>query len=411
MKRYPPVIYWIAGFLSVALGLLSDARADAVTDWNQKLIEVVLAEKANPFFQSRSAALVHAAMFEAVNSIERRYAPYRQAIDGARGASAEVAAATAAHRALLALYPKQQQALDDALERSLAGVAPSQSRDHAIALGEKAAAQLLQLRTDDRFQDATPYTAQKARGAWVPNPGTPPFGVRWGSVTPWILASPSQFRPGPPPDLASDEFKRDYLEVKELGAKSSTRRTSEQTQIANFWIGSGPMLWSQAARQLSAARGLGLADNARLFALLHMAGADSFIACFDTKYEYHNFRPITGIREGVGRDDLPIDVTWEPVIATPPFPGYVSAHGCYAGAAAVVLGSFFGDSEVPAVTLKSPTAQGLERKHTRLADIAAEASNARIWGGIHWRTDQVAGEALGRKVGEYALRRALRPAP
>jgi hypothetical protein len=411
MKRSSFVARCAAGLVASALTFPCAVSADPVIDWNRTLIEVMLAEKANPFFQSRNAALVHAAMFETVISIERRSAPYRQATDGARGVSAEAAAATAAHRALRALYPKQQAALDDALARSLAAVAPSRARDDGIAVGEKAAAQLLQLRANDGTQDATPYVAQKARGAWVPNPGIPPFGVRWGSVTPWVLASPSQFRPGPPPDLSSEQFKRDYLEVKELGAKSSTRRTAEQTQIANFWIGSGPMIWSQAAHQLSAARGLGLADNARLFALLHLAGADSFIACFDAKYEYHNFRPITGIREGVGRDDLPIDATWEPVIATPPFPGYVSAHGCYAGAAAAVLGSFFGHGEIPAVTLKSPTAPGFERKHTRLADIAAEVSNARIWGGIHWRTDQVAGEALGRKVGEYAVQRALRPIP
>lgn len=411
MNRHMRRTRWLAGLFGATLLFAGSAIADPITDWNQTLVAAMLAEKSNPFVQSRNAALVHVAMFEAVNSIEHRYTPYRQSIDGARGASAEAAAAAAAHRTLIALYPNQLPVLDDALARSLAGVAPSQARDDGVAIGEKAAAQLLQLRANDGTRDATPYAAQKTRGTWVPNPGIPAFGVRWGSVAPWVLASGSQFRPGPPPDLSSEQFKRDYLEVKELGGKSSRSRTLEQTQIANFWIASGPFLWSQAARQLAAARGLGLSDNARLFALLHMAGADSFTACFDAKYTYNNFRPITAIHEGAGRDDLPIDAAWEPAIATPPFPAYVSAHGCYCGAAVAVLGSVFGNGEIPAVTLKSPAAPGFERTHNRLADIAAEVSNARIWGGIHWRTDQVEGEALGRKVGDFAVTRALRPAP
>ena len=193
-----------------------------------------------------------------------------------------------------------------------------------------------------------------------------------------------------------------------MAAKASTKRTAEQTQVANFWITPGPILWSQAAAQLSAARGLSLADSARAFALLHMAGADAMIACWDAKYTYHNFRPITAIRAGAGA--LPADAAWEPVIPTPPFPAYVSGHACYCGAATAVLGALFGAGEIPPVTLKSATAPGVERKHTRLADIAAEANNARIWGGIHWRTDQTEGEALGRKVGELAIATALKPA-
>lgn len=390
----------------MALALCAgSAHADTISDWNSKLVEVMLAEQSNPLVQSRNAALVHAAMFEAVNSVERRYAPYRQAIDGTHGASAAAAAAVAAHRSLLALYPKHKPAIDGALLMSLDGI-DAQAMTAGAAIGEKAAAQVLQLRTADGTQDTTPYVAQTARGAWVPNPGMPALGVRWGSVTPWVLKSGSQFRPGPPPDLASEQFKRDYLETKELGAKASARRTAEQTQIARFWIASGPVLWSQPAAQLSAARKLSLVDSARAFALLHMAGADALTACWDAKYTYHNFRPITAIRAGV--DGLPADAAWEPAIPTPPFPAYVSGHACYSGAATAVLGALFGSGDVTPVTIKSPTAPGLERRHTRLADIAAEANDARIWGGIHWRTDQTEGEALGRKVGAYVLAHTLR---
>ncbi|HSW25932.1 MAG TPA: vanadium-dependent haloperoxidase [Burkholderiaceae bacterium] len=378
-------------------------HADTISDWNGKLIGVMLAEQSNPLVQSRNAALVHVAMFEAVNSIERRYAPYRQAIDGKQGASAAAAAAVAAHRSLLALYPKQKPAIDEALALSLDGI-EAEAMAAGATIGEKAAAQMLQLRTADGTQDTTPYIAQTARGAWVPNPGMPALGVRWGSVTPWVLKSGSLFRPGPPPDLASEQFKRDYLEAKELGAKASTRRTAAQTQIARFWITSGPVLWSQAAAQLAAARKLSLVDSARTFALLHMAGADALTACWDAKYTYHNFRPITAIRAGL--DGLPADAAWEPAIPTPPFPAYVSGHACYSGAAAAVLGALFGAGDITPVTIKSPTAPGLERSHTRLADIAAEVNDARVWGGIHWRTDQTEGEALGRKVGAYVLANA-----
>ena len=305
---------------SIALALClgsAHVSADTVTDWNQTLVEVMLAEKSNPLQQSRSSALMHAAMFEAVNSIERRYLPYRQTIEGVRGASADAAAAVAAHRSLLALYPRQKPVLDEALARSIDGI-EAQSMADGAAVGEKAAAQLLQLRAGDGSQDTSAYAAQSARGAWLPTPGVPALGVRWGAVTPWVMKGGSQFRPGPPPDLASEQFRRDYLEVKEVGAKASTTRTTEQTQLANFWIASGPVLWSQPARQLSAARRLSPVDSARAFALLHMAGADALTACWDAKYTYHNFRPITAIRTGIDR--LPADPgvgTGDPDAAVP----------------------------------------------------------------------------------------------
>lgn len=394
----------IACALSVAA---AQAQADTVTDWNGKLVEVMLAEKSNPLQQSRNAALVHTAMFEAANSIERRYLPYRQSIDAAPGASPQAAVAVAAHRSLLALYPRQKAALDDALAGSIDGIAAGALADGA-AVGERAAAQLLQLRADDGSRDTTAYAAQTGPGAWVPAAGVPALGVRWGAVTPWVMKSGAQFRPGPPPGLASAQFRRDYLEVKTIGAKASAQRTPEQTQLANFWITAGPVLWSQPAAQLSAARGLALVDSARAFALLHMAGADALTACWDAKYAYHNFRPVSAIRAGV--DGLPADPAWEPAIPTPPFPAYVSGHACYCGAAVAVLGALFGAGEIPAVTMRSPTAPGVERRHARLSDIAAEANDARIWGGIHWRTDQTEGEALGRRVGELAVATALRPA-
>ena len=195
-----------------------------------------------------------------------------------------------------------------------------------------------------------------------------------------------------------------------IGGKASTRRTPEQTQIAGFWIPPGVPMWSPVARQLSIARELTLAENARLFALLTLSASDAIIACWDTKYAYNNFRPVTAIRSGTGRSELPTDPAWEPAVVTPPFPAYVSGHACFGGAALTALESVFGSGEIATVTIKSPNVSGYERKYNRLHDIAAEASNARIWSGIHWRTDQTAGEVLGRKVGSHALAQVLRPA-
>ncbi|MGM9486018.1 vanadium-dependent haloperoxidase [Ideonella sp. YS5] len=382
-----------------------------MSDWNEQLVAVVQMEKANALAQSRAAAIMHTAIFEAVNSIERRYRPYSQAIAAPAGASAESAAASAAHLALTTLYPHQRGRLDEALTRSLAAIPAAPARQDGVVVGERAAEMLLALRRDDGADAQVTYKASFGAGAWVPAAGAPALAPHWGSVEPWGMDRGSQFRPGPPPRMDSDAFRRDYLEVKQMGGKTSATRTAEQTQLANFWTPSGVVLWSPITAQLAKAGGLNLAASSRLFALHAMAGADALVACWDAKYAYQNFRPVTAIRTGAGRDDLPADEAWEPAIPTPPFPAYVSGHACYAGATQAVLEAQFGDGEVPALTMTSPAVPGLRRQHKRIRDIVAECANARVWGGIHWRTDQVEGEELGRKVARHMLQQRLLPVP
>lgn len=379
----------------VAVGTSAYA-ADPVGDWNRTLMASLVATKANPLLQSRHAAVVHVAMAEAVNATGRRWRPFVPVEPAPAGASADAAVATAAHRSLLALMPQQRELLDKALVRSLQAVPDGAAKSDGVAAGERAAQAVLVLRTHDGIDAQIAYQPRSGVAVWMPAPQAKPLGVHWGAVKPWAMASADAFRPAAPPEITSEGFARDQAEVMALGGADSAQRSEEQTGIAKFWITSGPLIWSQAAAQWTQARALPLAERARLFALLHAAGADALIACWDAKYHYQLWRPVDAARAAG-------DTAWRSAVPTPPFPAYPSGHACYAGAAVAVLGAAFGDGPLPEVVLKSPTAPGFERRHTRVADIATEVSQARIWGGIHWRSDQTAGEALGRRVGEQAL--------
>jgi hypothetical protein len=386
------------------------ARADVVTDWNVKTIETLAAEKAPATLGSRNIAIVHAALYEAVNAITREHMPYRTRLPALTGASVDAAAAAAAHAALVRLYPAQKAALDAALAASLQHLPDDAARRDGVALGEQAASAILVLRAGDGATQSVAYTARTTLGAWsVPN-GAVPLAPHWGAVAPFALTSGAQFRAPPPPAPDSERQLRDYDEVHRVGAKGSAQRTPEQTDVARVWITLGVPTWNPIARQLSAAQGLSVQRNARLFALLNIAGADALIACWDSKYTYHGWRPVDAIRSG-GVPGRAADPTWEPAIPSPPFPGYVSGHACFAGAARAVLEAEFGSGTIAPVTLGTPSAPGVTRRYTRLQDITDEINNARVWGGIHWRTDQEAGEALGRQVGQWVVARELRPAP
>ena len=376
--------------------------ADTVTDWNETAIATIAAEKTNPPLASRNMALVQAAVFEAVNSITGSYTPYEQQ-PSPRGASPEAAAMTAAYRVLLALYPDRHTELDTAYAQALQKVSSGTSKSDGITVGETAAAALLQRRSTDGAETITVYDAPSGPGVWEPSAGATPLVPGWGKVAPWFLQNGSQFRPAGPPKLNSDQFSRDFKEVKQIGGKTSTIRTPEQTDIARFWTSSGVVMWNPIARQLSVAKRLTLAENAALFALLNMATADALIACYDAKYTYKFWRPTAAIRAGAAGDSP--DPDWESAVPLPPFPAYVSGHACYAGAAQAVLESVFGTGQIGPVTLTSAGAPGVVHRYSHISDIVGEISNARVWGGIHWRTDEVEGEALGRNVGAYALKR------
>jgi hypothetical protein len=395
----------------IALGV-GAARADTVIDWNVISLKTTAAAPFNPPLETRNLAIVHAAMFDAVNSIVGEFRPY--ALDlSASGASPDAAAAAAAHFVLVRLYPAQQAMLDAAYAASLSGILDGSAKADGIAFGESVAAQILTIRASDGAQAAivAPYTPGSEPADWVPTP--PAFRAAldpgWGTVRPFFLREGSQFRPGPPPTLTSPQYARDFNEIKEIGSATSSTRTQDQTDLARFWVSTAPQIWNPAARQVAIARGLTISQNARLFALLNLAGADAFIASWDAKFTYNQWRPVTAIRaadSSVNPDTLP-DPGWTPLLVTPPFPDYIAGHTTYAGAAEEVLEDVFG-GHPGVIRLTSATAPGVTETYATIDDIAEGVVDARVFGGIHWRTSSVRGRRVGQQVGAFAVRHFLK---
>jgi hypothetical protein len=406
----------VATVLAIALtgAVPSAARADAVTDWNAIMQATVTAAPTNPFFQARWGAIVQLAVFEAVNAIEDDYEPYLGIIDAPAWASPDAAAIAAAHRTLVTLRPGSAAALDAARAASLAAIPDGAAKDAGILVGEYAAIAMLLLRVDDGWDDVVPYTPGTAPGKWQPTPPAlaPAFMTQWGQVTPFGLESGSQFRLPPPPALDSRKYAKAYNEVKLVGRIDSPFRPQDRTDVARFYAATTPVqAFNSAARQVSAAQGKTLSENARIFALLGMAIADASIAVFDTKYHYNFWRPVTAIRNADldGNAHTERDPDWLPLIATPAFPGYPSAHGTLSGAARAVLERAFG-KHGHAITLTNPGLPGIVLNYAAWEQITDDISDARVYGGIHFRFDQDAGAHQGRQVGKYILRNYLRSA-
>jgi hypothetical protein len=390
--------------------LAAPAGADVIIDWNQKAIPIVIAYSLSaPSY--RDMAVVHVAMFTAVNSIEPVYRPYKATFEADRGTSKEAAAAVAAARALVKLHPDAAPKVDPELAQYLAQIPDGPAKSAGIALGEKVAESVYALRADDGASAPDTYRPRTTPGRYVGT--TPVVAPMWGKVTPFAMTSGSQFRPGPPPALTSKEWAANYNEIKEIGAKNSTKRTALQTETGRLWLYTGPGTFFPLAVQLSQAKGLSVNENARLFALLSMATADAMVAVFDAKYEYEFWRPVTAIRNG-DIDDNPEterDATWEPLGPTPMHPEYPCAHCIIAGSAGTVMQSFFGTGTLPEFTLSTPTAPGVTHRWTRLDDYIQEPSNARIWSGIHYRVSTEVGADMGRKIAQYTVRNMLQPLP
>jgi len=397
---------WILSAATLAFPAMS--AADVVTEWNQKAEASIAEAKQFPFVGTRTMAIVHAAMFDAINSIEGRYSPYKFKVSAPAGSSPEAAGVAAAHFTLVKLFPDQKAALDAAYAASLAQIPDGGGKTAGIAVGEEVAAKILALRASDGADAPNAYRPSTAPGAYITT--TLPIGTQWGNVTPWGMEHGSQFRPAAPPRLTSPEWTSDYNEIKDLGGKKSTVRTAEQTDIARFWLITGPQSWGSIARQLAAAPGRSLIQNARLFALVEIATADSYIAVFDAKYTFNFWRPITAIRNGDidGNDATVRDAGWEPLLDTPLHPEYPCAHCINSGAARAVLESEFGTGPTP-LTMTSPTAPGVVRKWSSIGEYADEVSAARIYGGIHYRNSTVVGKAMGKKIGELAVQNYLKP--
>jgi hypothetical protein len=408
--------------------------ANFVLDWNALLLDVQRVRGQGNPPAARALAILDGAVYDSVNAVRPTHTVFHvdaRALPGASAASADAAAAQAAHDVAYALYtqPAERLRFDQLLTAQLAEAPDGQAETDGIALGQYVAAQMLAWRANDHSGDTVSYTPGTGPGVWQPtprpNPAPPPAELpglpaatpQWPSVTPFALTSGDQFRPGPPPALTSAEYTEAYREVKALGGNGTTTpstRTPEQTEIAFFWAGlgvsnSGIGIWNQITQTVAAGHDLSLAESARLFAQVNVAIADAFIASFDTKYTYNFWRPVTAIRaaDTDGNPDTTADPTWAPLITTPNHPSYASNHSIQSRAAAEALAAFFGTDHVSFTA----TWAGVERSFNTFTEAAKEAGKSRIYAGIHWSFDVAAGEQLGRKVGQYVAGHHFRPLP
>jgi hypothetical protein len=396
---------------AAAVGLASPAGADVITDWNQAAIAAMKVANVagNPW--TRNMAMVHVAMSDAVNSVQNKYAIHVPGGAPAPGASAEAAAAAAARAVLLKQLPNQKALIEQAYEASTRDIPDGPAKKDGIAVGEKCAAAIIADRASDGTSVPDTYRPVTTPGVWIPT--TAPIFAEYARVTPWAMKSADQVRPAAPPDLKSELYARDYNETKELGGAKSTRRTAEQAAAVKFWtqLNFGPA-WQEAARQLSAARNLSLADNARLFALLNMGTANTFITDWDAKFTYNFWRPVTAIRNGDqdGNDATERDPAWTPLNATPMHPEYPSQAAIMAGVSMGIFEDLLGrDLSMPVVVsdLMDPKVQ---RRFASVQAMSDETRAVRIWGGIHFRNSLDVGYQMGRKIAAYLIENSLKPA-
>jgi hypothetical protein len=396
----------------VGLTLISTTtilHADVVTDWNKTAIDVMKAVNVagNPW--TRSMAIMHVSMADAVNSIQDRYTRFTSELPSNPNASPEAAAAAAARDILMRQYPGQKAKIEEAYAASLEKVPDGPARAAGIALGEKVAAAVFSERQNDQTNLPDTYRPITTPGVWVPT--TPPLFPQYATAKPWGIDRADQFRPGPPPDLKSSVYARDYNETKEMGGVKSTKRTDAQADAVRFWtqINLGPA-WYQAAAQVSERKNLSLAESARVFALLSMALANCFVMDWDAKFTYNFWRPITAIRNGDqdGNDATERDASWQPLNATPMHPEYPSQAGINAGAARAVLESVFGTAPEGFVATDIMDAR-LSRPFVSFAQMALEHEEVRIWGGIHFRNSLEVGDAMGVKLAGHLLENYMKP--
>jgi membrane-associated phospholipid phosphatase len=391
------------------------ASGQPVIDWNRILLSIVNTPGAQPanIHPTRNFAILHAAIYDAVNSIDRTGRAYLIDVRAPRHASDVAAADAAAHTALIGLYPTQQNVLDADYASELATVPNGEAKLQGIRVGRHVATDILAIRAADGSNDAAPaFVPGGQPGDYQPTPPTFPTPVftNWGHVSPFVLERGNQFRPGPPPRLTSRAYAAAFNEVQRLGSAASTTRTQDQTEIGTFWNAPIQNFWNQIAQTVAIAHHSDLADTARLFATLNLSLADSTIALYDTKYTYQLWRPVTAIRlaDTDGNPQTAADPTWLPLpVNTAADPSYAGAHSTISAAAAVVLAHFYGDRQ--RFSVSSPTVPGVIRSFTSFTAAANEAGLSRIYAGQHFRFDHVTGLVLGHHVARFVLRNALLP--
>ena len=390
----------------------SSQSVNPVLQWNRALLVIVRTPGAQPatIHPTRSFAIMHAAIYDAVNAIDKTHKSYFVNLRGvSQSASQDAAAAVAAHEVLVGLYPQFQAMLDAQLQQSLAQIPDGAHKADGIILGQIAADGILALRSNDGSNaPPIPYVFGSAPGDYQstpPNFPQQPQFTHWSHVTPFALERADQFRPGPPPDLTSERYATVFNQVKSLGIANSTAATADQALTGRFWNGAIQNYWNEITQTVAMERNLTTAQSARLFALLNLTFADGVIAFYDAKYVYNFWRPVTAIR-AADTDNNPetlADPNWLPQSTnTAPDPSYPGAHAVISAAAASVLISFF-DSDHFDLTVTSEVLEGVTRSFTRLSAAEEEATLSRIFAGQHFRSDLTAGQRLGRNVADFVV--------
>jgi len=412
----------IAAFIvCTALAVASPARAeDIVLRWNQ--IAAQTATATSPFNQARIGAIVQLAVFEAVNAITGDYEPYlNPATTAPAGASVEAAVVTAAHKVMITYFPSAATALNTARDADLGAILDGPAKTDGIAVGMAAADAMIALRAADGSAPLVSIVpSSTAAGDYRLTTGcAAAMFYNWQNVTPFGIAQASDFLLGPPPALGSNLVAKDFLEVKTVGASTLADRSDLQAEVVRLYAASSPTyVASMATRQIAEQKGTSVSENARALALINMAASDSLVASFMNKYHYNRWRPETGIRNGAadGNDKTDGDAGFAAFVSTPCFPSYPSNHASGTTGALEAMRRLFGAAghditirnNVPA--LGSLQATVITKSYTKLKDIGDDVDDARVYGGIHWRYDQVAGNDLGRAIATEVVKNNLRPA-
>jgi hypothetical protein len=419
-------VHWSAWSAMTAVAVLAlaglhapvAARADAVSDWNAIGDDVIFAAGRPGPAPFIDLAYVHAAIYDAVNAIDGGYTVFAiTPTTPAAGASPESATAAAAYTVLSAFFQPQQATLDARYSAFLSGIPDGPAKTAGIAVGTAVATAFLLTRSGDGRNADVPYVFGSGPGVYQLTPGANPAVTpvaRWAAqMRPFTLESPSQFRADGPPDLSSSQWAEDYNETKAFGAQGGSLRTPQQTEIGLFYTENPGRQVNRWIRDIAAAQGLSLVESARFFAHYYVAGADAAIACFDSKNYYNFWRPVTAIRAGDtdGNDATEADPAWTPLAATPPHQEYPGAHSCVTGTLSYVLEDFFGTKKID-FSLSSRSVPGVPlavHDFERTQDLRQEIIDARIYGGMHYRTSAVHGMVIANKVAHWVSRHYFQP--
>lgn len=405
---------------AVLLGLFflaESAVANTVLDWNAAMMNAIRTDNSSPTLSSRNLAMMNVAVYDAVNSIVRSHQPYRFQLDVESGTLPEAAVAAAGREILRTLYLPLAARADTLFEEQMAAFPANAAKTNGIVLGTEIARLVLQWRQDDGANTQVPYIPDGRAGQWRRTPPffRPPTDPHWRHVRTFGIQNTAQFPAQPPPPMDSTEYAAAYNEVKSLGALKSEARTADQKQIAEFWsdfsyTAMPPGHWHEIAAAIARNRNLSLTECARLFALIGMAHADAGISCWETKYRYNTWRPVTAIRRAGedGNDNTRADAEWTSLLVSPPFPEYTSGHSTFSKAASTILARFFGTDAI-SFTAQSDTLPGVFRSYTSLSACADEVGMSRIYGGIHFQFSNREGKRCGERIAEHVFANWLLP--